>query len=177
MDEMIGKTCTVGKVGREIVFTEDEHKYFWHWADLELVRDRKAAQILTEKVIICNVPCRKILGFEGILRRDELPEKYTNGRPSFWFVARRASGAHVFDGHEMSWEGPSGSNYGLVMNLPIGTRIGVGDYCFTGMNVGDVWPETTFQELLTWLKRAGSRLAKIRTQEKAAWSGKETVEI
>lgn len=151
----------------------------WWWHDhrmLELAEDLESARILTKKVMVGNVPCRMILGFEGILGKEELPKKYVEGAPSFWYHMGR-TGAHVFDGNKMNWEYPDGSDIGLDMRLPAGVSIDVGCYTFSDMNVGDVWPEKTFQVLLTWLKRAGSRLAKIRKQEKEAWSGQETIEI
>ena len=42
---------------------------------------------------------------------------------------------------------------------------------------GEVLKEQTFQEVLVWLKRAGSRLAKIRKKEQESWGGKEVVTI
>jgi hypothetical protein len=178
MDEMIGKTCTVSKVGREIEFTEDEHKYSWHWADLELVRDRKAAQILTEKVIICNVPCRKILGFEGILGRDELPGKYLEGKPEFHLVPKGEAYWNIrhFDGSHLVLGGAASEVDCIDFRYEGSPKVEMYERSEV-LNVGDIIPDATFQNILIWLKRAGSRLAKIREQEKAAWSGKETVEI
>lgn len=177
----IGKVFTIKEDGGHPEFGLDvpgatgTHNLWWYAADdLELVT--KAACILTEKVMVGDTPCRKILGFEGILGRDELPAKYTDGKPSFWRYDGLL-GTHVFDGDKMDW----GVNWErgdvVYLELPAGVNIDVGYYNFAGMHVGDLWPETTFQELLTWLKRAGSRLAKIRKREKAAWSGKETIEI
>lgn len=176
MDECVGKKLKVKSICAEGYVQLDGGWWFYPFV-LEKVDDRpKAAHILTEKVMVGDTPCRKIVGFEGIGRRDELPKKYVVGTPAFWYHQGR-SGAHVFDGTSMGWERPDGSGIGLDMHLPACVRIDVGCYMFTGMNVGDVWPEPTFQELLTWLKRAGSRLAKIRKQEKVAWAGEETVEI
>jgi hypothetical protein len=176
MDEYIGKT------GKITCIDEDgdvrlDGKWFFYPRVLEHVKKSHAARILTEKVTIDGVPCRRIMGFEGVLDKSELPGRYIRDAPSFYLESCRLTGAHVFKGKVMEWDHPSGSNVGLDIKLPHGVDIDVGTYAFTGMNVGDIWPEKTFQELLTWLTRAGSRLAKIRKQEKAAWSGKETVEI
>jgi len=151
--------------------------WWWHHAsDLELVADhQKVACILTEKVLVGDVPCRKILGFDGVLGREELSKRYLDGEPSFYIDAD-SRGAHVFDGENMDWNGMA-RGVAIRMTLPSGQRIDVGSYGFAGVQVGSVWTEATFQSILIWLKRAGSRLAKIRQQERAAWSGKETVEI
>jgi len=181
--DAVGKVFTVMEIGRSLEHglnvpgaTGYGGLWWYDEADLELVSDRKSACILTEKVIIGDVPCRKILGFEGILGRDELPKRYVDGCPMFHFD-RGEQGAHVYENGKMEWHLSDAPREGLAVELPPTEWINVGSYCFTGMNVGDVWPEKTFQELLVWLKRAGSRLVKIRKQEKAAWSGKETIEI
>ena len=144
---------------------------------LEHVSKSPVARILFEKMLVNGTECRKITGFEGISRKDELPKKYVNGRPAFWYDDANSSGAHVFDGGRMKWLYPRGSVSRIFMELPNSAEIDVGSYMFVGMSVGDIWPEATYQELLTWLKRAGSRLAKIRQQEREAWSGTGADEI
>lgn len=145
---------------------------------LEHVNKSQAACILTEKVTIDGMPCRRIMGFEGINQRSDLPAKYVCNEPSFWLVDGKR-GRHVFQDGKMrwvaSWEDPAKCR--VMLALPDEVKIDVGGYAFDGIQERSVWPETTFQELLVWLKRAGARLAKIRKQEKAAWSGKETIEI
>lgn len=152
MDEMIGKTYTVKSAeADEIEFVEDRRDYSWHKSDLELVRDHpKSARILTEKILIDGTPCRKILGFWGILGRDALPKKYLSKPPYFCMDDRYLNAYYPKNGD---------NTYAI------------------GFCIGSDFAETDFQELLVWLKRAGSRLAKIRQQERDAWSGKETIEI
>ncbi|MCK9571029.1 hypothetical protein M0R72_18925 [Candidatus Pacearchaeota archaeon] len=144
---------------------------------LRRVNKLHVARILFEKILVNGMKCRRITGFEGILGRDALPKKYVEGQPAFWYDDHAFSGAHIFNGAMMDWQHPDGSNCRLFLELPDGAKIDVGCYCFVGINVGDVWPESTYQELLTWLKRAGSRLAKIRQQEREAWSGSGADEI
>lgn len=176
MDEMVGKVYEITTIwGNGLI--QLDGKYSFHPDVLEHVNKRHVAHILTEKIMVNGVKCRKILGFKGISQKHELPEKYTACAPSFHVDFHRALGAHVFNGTIMEWEHPSGSTTGLRMRLPDDVHIDVGVYGFTGMNVGDVWPETTFHELLACLKRAGSRLAEIRKQERESWKGKEEVEI
>ena len=176
MDKLVGVTAKVERVDEVGDVLLDCGWYFYPRV-LEHVNKPHVAQILVDKKVVNGVRCYEILGFDGVLQKDELPKRYTDGRPAFWKNNTSSSGAHVFDGVKMGWRYPDGSNCRLFMELPAGVKIDVGDWCFVGMSVGDVWPERTFQELLTWLKRAGSRLAKILQQEKDAWSGKETIEI
>lgn len=147
---------------------------------LEPVTDRKSAHILTEKVMVGDTPCRKIVGFEGILGHDELPDKYLEGTPRFVFNPECNGSRFIFNGEKIEYVPCAGKpNCGVVNpSAPCGLD------AFSAwrpyeclVKPGDVLPEPAFQELLTWLKRAGSRLAKIRKQEKVAWAGEETVEI
>ena len=182
-----GCTDQIGKVG-EIVARMVAETLVVNWdgnlhqnnmppSSLEHVAKQPVARILFEKILVNGVKCRRITGFEGILGKDALPKKYIEGRPAFWQYNTDTRGAHVFDGAKMGWQYPDGSNCRLFLELPDGIEIDVAGWCFAGMSVGDVWPETTYQELLVWLKRAGSRLAKIRQQERDAWSGPGADEI
>jgi ribosomal protein L21E len=139
---------------------------------------KHVAKILTEKVTVGGVPCRKILGFEGILSYDELPKKYMEGVPSFDLYESSAS-HYEFDGYGMQWRAVDGTSCSVGYNIPMDSDpiIGLGPSPVHVLTVGDIYPEATFQAIVVWLKRAGSRLAKIRQQEKDAWSGKETIEI
>jgi hypothetical protein len=147
-------------------------------AVLQGVGKSHAARILTEKVTIDGVPCRKILGFEGILSRDELPKKYLDGFPKFDLYESSAS-HYEFDGTRLRWIPSDGNSRAVNYDIPTEAEPKIMlDVCPTYvLTVGDIYPENTFQNIMTWLRRAGSRLAKIRKQEKAAWSGKETVDI
>ena len=179
MDAFVGKTCQVTAISSEghVQLKYGFDRWYFYPFVLEHVAKRPVARILTEKILVNGVKCRKITGFEGILGRDALPKTYTEGRPVFWYEGEAPPGAHVFNGACMDWQLPDDSCEMVRVCLPPGVKIDVGQYGFCGMNVGDVWPETTYQELLTWLKRAGSRLAKIRQQEREAWSGSGADEI
>lgn len=151
--------------------------YLMRPTDLEHVKKSHAACILTEKVTINGVPCRKILGFEGILSRDELPKKYLEGSPMFCNEGvKRGHGHFEFDGEKLRYFG-SDEITNIDIKVPRGKPPEIDIGYFLMLDEGDVWPETTFQNIMTWLRRAGSRLAKICKQEKVAWSGKEIVEI
>ena len=179
MDAFVGKTCQVTAISSEghVQLKYGFDGWYFYPFVLEHVNKSPAARILFEKILVNGVKCRKITGFEGILGKDALPKKYIEGRPAFWQYNTATRGAHVFDGAKMGWQYSDGSNCRLFLELPDGIEIDVAGWCFAGMSVGDVWPETTYQELLTWLKRAGSRLAKIRKQEREAWSGSGADEI
>jgi hypothetical protein len=184
-ESAVGKTFTIKRTGGRPEYglnvpgATGAHSLWWYdAADLDLVRDHpRPAQILTEKVLINDIPCRKILGFEGILGRGELPEKYLESSPMFCNDGvKRGHGHFEFDGEKLRYFG-SENVVNIDIKVPRGKPPEVDIGYFLMLNEGDVWPETTFQNILIWLKRAGSRLAKIRKQEKAAWSGKETIEI
>lgn len=175
MDDMVEKEYIIEEISEHGNYRLGG--FYFPPAVLRRVSRSPAARILFEKVMVNGTKCRKITGFEGILGKDALPKKYIEGRPAFWQYNTDTRGAHVFDGAKMGWQYPDGSNCRLFLELPDGIEIDVAGWCFAGMSVGDVWPETTYQELLTWLKRAGSQLAKIRQQEREAWSGTGADEI
>ena len=179
-----GCTDQIGKVG-EIVARMVAETLVVNWdgnphqnnmppSSLEHVAKQPVARILFEKILVNGVKCRRITGFEGILRKDELPAKYLEVHPTFW-LDTSCGGRHVFRDGRFCWDGPNCN--GIRLNLPRDVCIDVGEFGFTGIQEGSVWPETTYQELLVWLKRAGSRLAKIRQQERDAWSGPGADEI
>ena len=176
MDKFVGTTAKVDCVDESGDVLLNCGWYFYPRV-LEHVNKSPAARILFEKILVNGVKCRRITGFEGILGRDALPKKYIEGRPAFWYEDDAPPGAHVFDGACMDWQLPDDSCEMVRVYLPPSAKIDVGMFGFCGINVGDVWPEPTYQELLTWLKRAGSRLAKIRQQEREAWSGSGADEI
>jgi len=176
MDEYIGKT------GKITCIDEDDDvlldgKWFFYPRVLEHVKKPQAARILTEKVTIEGMPCRKILGFEGILRKEDLPARYVNGKPAFYIDDSYTQNVRIFEGH--------GYEIGDYMEDPV-CWLYVPNECehevrFEGYNPAlsavCVLKESDFQAWIKWMRRAGSRLAKIRQQEKDAWSGKETIEI
>ena len=171
MDLLVTKTNEYGHVQLDCGW------WFYPFV-LEHVGKLHVACILTEKITVGGVPCRKILGFEGILSYDELPEKYLEGVPSFDLYKSSAS-HYEFDGSEMLWKAVDGIISAVSYNIPRGSDpiVRLGPLPVHVLTVGDIYPEATFQAIVVWLKRAGSRLAKIRKQEKDAWSGKETIEI
>jgi len=184
-DRLTWSTYMEKYVGSEQVITETNEcghvqldcGWWFYPFVLEHVDKRPVARILFEKILVNGTKCRKIMGFEGILGRDALPEKYLDGTPAFWFDSD-CGGRHVFRDRRFCWEN-SGDwrGNGIRMYLLPGVDVDVGHFGFAGIQEGSVWPETTYQELLTWCKRAGSRLAKIRQQEREAWSGTGADEI
>lgn len=153
----------------------------WYFADIVLQKvDSKprAACILTEKVMVGGVKCRKITGFEGIQEAKDLPEKYLTGFPRFHSEGiMRHHGHTEFDGRELHYLGDD-TVQKINIKLPENAdpKVDSGGFILL-LATGDIWPETTFQNILIWLKRAGSRLAKIKRQEHDAWTGREEVSI
>ena len=172
MDDMVEKEYIIEEISEHGNYRLGG--FYFPPAVLRRVSRSPAARILFEKVMVNGTKCRKITGFEGILRKDALPAKYLEVHPTFW-LDTSCGGRHVFRDGRFCWDGPNCN--GIRLNLPRDVCIDVGEFGFTGIQEGSVWPETTYQELLVWLKRAGSRLAKIRQQEREAWSGSGADEI
>ena len=139
----------------------------------------KSAKIVTEKVWVGNVKCRKILGFENIVKSHEVPMEYLSGKPRFCLVRhiRHATcytpKIYLGDG-KYKREGDSDEVVDFYVPRGEDPVIDMGGYS-TLIGIGDVYPEETFQNILVWLRRAGERLAEIN--KKNAWSGEETVVI
>jgi hypothetical protein len=183
-----GFTDHMGEIGTIVLLKGDMFVVDWENGgqnnmppeSIEHVTKQHVAKILIEKVTVGGVPCRKILGFEGVLPCDELPEKYMGGKPRF-FLSDCTDSKYMFDGEVHRWvvhgckigiecvkyEIPEQSNPEVILD----------DMPIHRLATDEVYSEATFQAIVVWLKRAGSRLAKIRKQEKDAWSGKETIEI
>lgn len=142
----------------------------------------RPAKIETEKILVGDTPCRRILGFEGVLNEEALPDTYMNKSPSFALMTGGSKGGdqgHVWlEGKYNTWHVTKGAPL-IITNLPEKHGIpGLEDDEFDPyIYIGDVLREDTFLGILIWLKRAGSRLGKIRKNEKAGWSGKEMVTI
>lgn len=179
MSKFVGQICPVTDISDtgNLQLRYGNDRWYFYPRVLEHVNKSHAACILTEKVTVGDVPCRKILGFEGILRKEDLPAGYVNGKPAFYIDDSWAQNVRIFEGH--------GYEIGDYMGDPV-CWLYVPNECehevrFEGYNpalsAGCVLKESDFQAWIKWMRRAGSRLAKIRKQEKDAWSGKETVEI
>jgi hypothetical protein len=174
-----------GMVGKEYIIEEiSEHGnyrlggFYFPPAVLRRVSRSPAARILFEKILVNGTKCRRITGFEGILGSDELPGKYTEGVPSFDLY--KASASHYeFDGYGMRWKSLDGIVSAVSYNIPSDSDpvVALGPFPVHVLTIGDIYPEATYHAILTWLKRAGSRLAKIRQQEREAWSGPGADEI
>ena len=136
------------------------------------------AKILTEKVTVNGIKCRRICGFEGIARKEDLPSQYVASAPSFWMYSSAPTCHFQFDDDGIRWVGGASERDRVDLRVPPGAvpEIDVGPYILV-LSVNDVWPETTFQNILIWLKRSGTRLAKIRARERDVWHGNETISI
>ena len=127
------------------------------------MKESNVARILVGHITVRGVPCVKVLGFEGIENRENLPGSYVGGRPSF-FLRPAYWNIRKFDGTQIVL-GDTASGFGVDINLPDGVDVSLfGEYSAV-LSVGDVIEEKAFREILVWLKRAGSRLAKIRRKE------------
>ena len=140
----------------------------------------KQASIETEKITVNGIKCRRIMGFQNVLDLDALPEMYIKSGLSFYLESSQGGiqNESNFDGQKYDSRGIEKGTPLLVTDLPTGVLLpGLEDTVDPMIYVGDILREDTFQSLLVWLKRAGSRLAKIRKKEQESWSGKEVVTI
>lgn len=135
---------------------------------MDMKESVKPARIQIEHLAIRGVPCVRILGFGGIKAMNDLPRSYVNGRPSF-YLRDAYWNIRKFDGGSIVLGDPA-SGSGVEISLPrdINMLRMFGTYSSV-LSVGDVIEEKAFQEILVWLKRAGSRLAKIRRMENEEW--------
>ena len=138
------------------------------------------AKISTERVMVDGLKCRKILGWSGILDEKDLPDAYLEHPPMFYMKQADEVGRHVIINGRPDWslarEGNCGPYY-IACTFPVGLpKVGVGPFniCLTP---GGILTEDAFQALIVWMKRSGSRLAKIRRAEADAWHGTEEVVI
>ena len=127
------------------------------------------AKIKSEKVLIRGQKFRKLVAFEGIAKRSELPVEYL---PDFnW---------SDYPGPEFAL-----SDDGLSLRAMLPRECGLpaqdvrDNLIYTGaefLSIGKSLPEQDFQALLKWLRICGARLAKINKRlaaENAGWAGEE----
>jgi hypothetical protein len=125
----------------------------------------KQAVILFKRCDVKGVSCVEIVGFEGILKQEELPESYAGELPHFFMYKCGYSILHIFDGIKMQYGGNSTSDICLDIYLPKG----FGNFFLPWSDrlfIGDIIPETTFNSIMKWLRRAGARLAAINKRER-----------
>ena len=129
-------------------------------------------KIVTDKVVINGKKCRVIKGFEGFPTQQDLPCGYDYRKDEYVYLERNIPvGYHVFDGIKMDWISDCLKRDVLRLST---SDIDVGDYMFTGVQIGSVWPEEKFQEIVAYIKKASDRLDDMIRE---SWSGEETVEI
>ena len=147
----------------------------------------KFAHILTEKVVINDIKCRKILTFENMLEWKSLPKEYIDSVPSF-SVYENAYGHFEFDGINHKWCSMSDkiSRKGLCIDFENTPDFNLADGNVFIFTTGDIWEESVYQVILKELRAAGTNLASINKRlkkEKAekdlitSWSGSQTDEI
>lgn len=122
-----------------------------------------------EKVVLKGNKCYKILGWEGSISKNELPEKYTKPGTLFFYTDKNFEGEEclrIYNAHiplVRSWSSSSD---------PFGS-------CQT-FKVNEVYKEDVINNLIAKLKEAGSRLSEIRKEIKKLeeeWNGEVEVII
>lgn len=139
------------------------------------------AKISTERVMVDGLKCRKITGWSGILMEKDLPRAYCRQSPYFYLRATGPVGRHAIIDGRPDWVRPHIENCGptvIICGFPDdgSPKVDVGPWhiCLTP---GGILTEDAFQALIVWMKRSGSRLAKIRRAEANAWHETEVVVI
>jgi hypothetical protein len=159
--------------------------------NLVLISPKNLATIDTKKIVVGGVQCRKILGFNNILSREDLPEEYLSKAPCFTTRTEYQLNHRRFDGNKMRLcEYVKKSTDGIMWQFERNENItGYSDDLF----VSDIIPEENFRVLVAGLKLAGERFIRIKKEiaeqkkkeeeetkkrdDEAKWSGIEEVEI
>lgn len=108
-----------------------------------------AIKIETEKIFEHDNEYRKILNITGILEYDVLPETYL------------LSGKYIYISNKIL----------VPPRIIFHNLIRENKY----MIIGEMYSESTFQEMIKYIKECGDRLHMINKENK--WKGKETIEI
>jgi len=158
-----GETGVVGHVKDELVFLrldDSEYSGWYYPGELEpLPKKTKQTVIRWMKVIRDGEKCYQITGFENVLGEAELPHAYCVSGPLY--LKTREGGICLYLPRVQKFEHPIPGQSAIFIEM---------------VEVGDVISEETLNVIITWMQRAGARLAKIRRKEREAWNGEgETV--
>lgn len=110
-----------------------------------------AIKIETEKFVKGGEPYRRILSITGMLRKEELPQKYLDGSPKFYLRT-----------------GDAGVDYVWF------------DTCIPDLKVGGVVSEPSFQGMVEYMCKAARRLYQVNQQIRElerTWQGCEVVVV
>lgn len=176
MDKYVGNVYRVVEIVGDNVRLDVPENVLFIPGILEHIVDCSQMEIMTEKIVIDGVKCRKVISFFGFPNEQELPSEYRYRRPSVC-IRNLGIGYHIFKNGKMDYEWDDNKCDHLIINVSDGVVVDVGIFAFTGIRVGSIWPENTFQVLMGEIKKAKKRLDDIREKERLAWSGIEIVEI
>jgi hypothetical protein len=131
--------------------------------------ESKQAAIKVRYVDVKGVSCVEIIGFKNILMEHELPKEYFKGR--LHFDLRKSAGSFTyrstFSGLDYQDRVATVGTPFIALDIPVpieGFNYIHGLYIYQG----DVLRQDTFGTVMVWLKRAGSRLAKINRKKREA---------
>lgn len=118
-------------------------------------------KIETEKVLKDGKQYRKILNITGVFERDELPKEYLKSAPNIYYSR------HILVVRTTMSEIKSGICFSYYVKINGADK----------MIIDEMYPESTFQEMVKYITMCGNRLHKINKEKKNSWKGKETIEI
>ena len=134
------------------------------------------SKIVIEKVILREDRGMKVLGFEGIKDERKLPVEYLEP----------VEPARVDRGMTMEYAkhlhfGMDGKRLHLMPPEDMGglTYSGCGGRSYY-ISIGDTFTDEQFQKIVCFMRKAGTRYAKIKhglKEKNADWCGKEIIEI
>lgn len=108
-------------------------------------------RIKTKKIFENGLRERKILGFEGVLKKGKLPDKYTEGEESFYY-AKEGNMRHCL------WS----DNFLFHCN-----------HCV--LIEGEIYSEEGFHDRLVFVRKSGNKLHQINKEiRESNWKGEET---
>lgn len=113
-------------------------------------------EILTEKKVVRGEKQRTIIAVDGVMKREDLPMEYLEGRPYFY-------GGYSREGNIRDLFIVAGDEQ---------RRMGV-----YSLRIGETYSEGYFRAALKVMYIAGDRLHELRQKEKelkAVWRGEET---
>jgi len=129
------------------------------------------ASITTEKVMRGGKKCRRIIKFNNIKQRSQLPEEYFAGDRWFYLSDKKENSYHdVKSDGKCDWQ--LGGVVNRVVLGPNKPTLNLEGYCLI-FTESSVLPEEAFQKIVAYMREAGELYREVRIARE--WSGIEEV--
>lgn len=150
---------------------DDHDNIFWISYDCLSLQKPQYASITTEKVMRGGKKCRRIIKFNNIKQRSQLPEEYFAGDRWFYLSDRKENSYHdVKSDGKCDWQ--LGGDVNRVVLGPNKPTLNLEGYCLI-FTESSVLPEAAFQKIVAYMREAGELYRKVRIARE--WSGVEEV--